>query len=147
MTLILSFTALFAADSYTDISEWSSQQDKVRIITQDEIDSLEGITVVQMIEKFGEPIRLETNALIWAKYREDMDFNQSKVTTKVAYAYWFIFDDKRYPKPTSKLKYIVSLKGPISEPKKAIFEYIPEMTVDWPKSLKGKSVRSIANEQ
>lgn len=141
--IIASLSSLLAADSFTSLKEWFPKQDKFRVITQDEIQSLEAITVSEMIERFGEPLRLEINALAWPKYREDMDFKQSKVYTKIRYAYWFYFSSDGYPKPTDRLKYVFSLKDPIVEHKGAIFQDIPRMTVDWPAVLQGKKVMDL----
>jgi len=103
-----------------------------------------GLTMKEVAALFGAPHRMEAGPfLAWPKQRSDVKIEAVDEKTWLGSGYWFVFEKMKNGDGRSKrgLKFIASYPQGVLPDKRALWDQVPDMTIDWPKDRKGQTVK------
>lgn len=135
--------ASFATEALAEQRDTALEEDDYFASTQhlsiEDIEALtDGLTLEDLIERFGRPLGGNVPAAGWPKEGHE----ELSDTDQWAKGWWFVFKKKangRLAQP-KQLEYVASLKNGETEGM-ALLDLFPQMTIDWPGSAKGKTLR------
>ena len=135
------------AQDYVLVGE-KLQQQRIRIVSARDIAELKtGITLVELVEKFGEPLLASVpQAVTWPRVRSE--FNIHTVSREKIWrnGYWFFFHrSKAEANEQSQLvlKYVAWLPAAVDESEEAIQDQFKDMLIAWPRELEGNRVSTL----